>query len=446
VVLLPRGACAAERIMKKGYLLYPLALFACGGDDITNGPADAGREAAPFDGSFSDTAVPEAGAQDAGNDAPPPPPRLLLTINGATSSETIALNLGTGAVDGRLPFNGFGTTFARGDDPWVMEQLIDVVAKLDRAQPWKPVSSWSVALNDKKDGGDTYADPSSVISAGNKAYVLRYTRNQIAVVDPSQTLDGGAPTKTIDLSSLVQAQDKDGLVDMTAGYYLSGKLYVLLGNIDKTLISAQGIACAPTTETLIAIDTTTDQVVSLGGSGPGGGFPLTGYNPTVAGNGPGFFYDAAGSRFLVVHYGCQTPLGDGGLGTTVKRTVEQIDLAGQTKVLLDASGQDYPGAFEYVGAHDAYIGFGFANSVLHWDPTKTTLDPALPYAPGSYAFVYDGQGSLLGTRTNVLADGGFGSLEVIATQISDGGTRVLATNPFTDNTGFVQGAELWPHR
>jgi hypothetical protein len=429
----------------RSYFLYGLALCACGGDDITNAPQDAGRDAPSFDGSTPDTASPETGPVDAGVDVLPPPPRLLLTGNGATSSELVALNVGTAAIDGRLPFAGkLGVTFSRGDDPWLLEQYVDVVAKLDQREPWKITSSWKVALDDRKDGGDVYSDPYAVlVSAGSKGYVLRYTRNEIAVIDTTQTADGGAPIKTIDLSSLVQAQDGDGLVDMTAGYYLSGKLYVLLGNIDKTLISAEGIRCTQTTEVLIAIDTTTDQVTSLGGSGPGGGIALSGYNPAVGANGPGFVYDAAGSRFLVLHAGCQTPLADGGLGTTVKRIVEEVDLSGQTKTLLDASGQDYPGAFVYVGPHEAYIGFGYANDVLRWDPTKTTLDTAVPNAPDSFAFIHDGQGNLLGTRTNYL-DGG-SSIDVVKTQAADGGTRVLATNPFTDTTGFVGGVELWPH-
>src|SRR5262249_15520841 len=153
-------------------------------------------------------------------------------------------------------------------------------------------------------GGDAYSDPNAVfVAAGNKGYVLRYTRNKIAVIDTTQTVDGGAPTKTIDLSSLVQAQDRDGLVDMTAGYYVSGKLYVLLANIDKSLVSSDGftILCAQTTETIIAIDVASDQVTSLGGTGPGGGIALTGYNPAISLAGPSFVYDAANNRFLVVH-------------------------------------------------------------------------------------------------------------------------------------------------
>jgi hypothetical protein len=284
------------------------------------------------------------------------------------------------------------------------------------------------------------------VSAANKGYVLRYTRNKIAVIDTTQVADGGAPVATIDLSSLVQAQDKDGIVEMTAGYYVADKhmVYVLLANIDRTLVASDGftILCAQTTETIVGIDVNTNQLASLGGTGPGGGIALTGYNPAIGLSGPAFVYDAANARFLVVHAGCNTPLADGGAGTVVKRVIEEVDLTGTTKVLLDASGQGFPGAFSYIGPHDAIVGFG--TDALHWDPTQTTLGTAVPNAPDSYAFVYDGQGNLLGTRTNFLADGG-SSVDIVKTQISDGGTSVLTTNPWTDNTGFVGGVELWPH-
>jgi hypothetical protein len=432
--------------MKIRWLVVCAPLLGCGGDDITYGPADGGREAGSFDGTFPDAPTLEGGPSDGGADAPLPP-RLLLTMNGTSASELVALNVGTHAVDGRLPFPGnLGTTFARGDDPWLLGQRADFVAKLDRAQPWRIVSSWAVALDDKKEGGAAYSDPYAVlVSAANKGYVLRYTRNKIAVIDATQLADAGAPLKTIDLSMLVQPQDKDGVVEMTAGFYLADRhtIYVLLANIDRTLVATDGftILCAPTTETLIGIDVTTDQITSLGGTGPGGGIALAGYNPSIGLAGPAAVYDATNQRILVVHAGCNTPLADGGAGTVTKRVIEEVTLGGQTKVLLDASAKGYPGAFSYIGPHDAVVGFG--SDALRWDPTQSTLGSPIANAPDSFAFVYDGQGSLLGTRATFLADGGT-TLQVVKTLIADGGASTLATNPFTDNTGFMGGVELWP--
>ena len=88
--------------------------------------------------------------------------------------------------------------------PWLLEQGVDVVARLDAAKPWLVDSSWNVA----EDIPDVFsnANPQAVIvGAGDKAYVLPYLRNAISVIDTSSAVDGGLPLKTIDLSALVQA-------------------------------------------------------------------------------------------------------------------------------------------------------------------------------------------------------------------------------------------------
>ncbi len=434
--------------------VVPFLLIGCGGDDLTVGLRDAGREAAPFDGSFPDTSAPDAAPGDAGVDAPPPPPRLLLTMNSAaTTSELIALNVATRAVDGRLTYAGnLGSTYSRGADPWLLQQRADVVAKLDAREPWKVLSSWAVALDDRADGGAAYADPYGVlVVAGGKGYVLRYNRNKIAVIDTTQVADAGAPSKTIDLSTLVQAADEDGIVEMSAGFYVASRhmLYVLLGNIDRTTIKAPNyeLLCVATTETVIGIDVTTDQVVSLNGTGPGGAIALTGHNPAfgaASAAGASAVYDAANDRLLVVQAGCNTQLGDGGGGGVTKRIIEEVKLAtGEVKTLLDANALDYPVGFSYIGPRDAVVGFGFGGTVRRWDPTSPTVGDVLPNAPDNFAFVYDGAGSLLGTKTNFLSDGG-SSTDIVKVLIADGGTTTLATNPFTDNTGFIGGVELWP--
>src|SRR5207244_480767 len=105
-----------------------------------------------------------------------------------------------------LRFPGFiGTTWTNSTDPWLLEQSNDLVARLDRVEPWIVRSSWSVKGTDRPDGSPGYSDPDAVVvGAGNKAYVLRYTRNQIAVLDTTVTADAGAPSSAIDLSAFVQ--------------------------------------------------------------------------------------------------------------------------------------------------------------------------------------------------------------------------------------------------
>ncbi len=440
-----------------------LALVGCGGDDANpvQTPKDAAAEAT-VDSSIQDSggetgpvdAAPDAretGPFDAGTDAAPPPPRVLLSMNNTATSELLVVELATAAKNSLVYPGSFGTTFSRGADPYVLEQKVDVVGKLDAREPWKVVSSWGVGLDDRKDGGDAYSDPLAVAVAGTKAYVARYTRNKLAVLDTTQTVDGGVPLASIDLSAFVQAADGDGLVEATFAFHVPSRhtLYVLLGGIDKGKVASDGytLLCASTTPLLVAIDTNTDQIVAIpGAAGPGGSFTLAGYNPAFGAAGAASVYDAAGDRLLVLHAGCNTPLVDGGTGAVTRRIVEELKFAAngalQTKTLLDASASDFPVAFAYIGPNDALLGFGFGTEVRRWDPTQTTLGALIPNAPNSNAFAYAGSGAIVGTRTNFL-DGGT-SIDVVRVQVSDGGTQTLLTNPFKDNTGFIGGVEIWP--
>jgi hypothetical protein len=306
-----------------------------------------------------------------------------------------------------------------------------------------------VALDDAVDGGASYSDPQAVVvTAGSKAYVLRYTRNEIAVIDPSQMVDGGVPTNSIDLSSMVQAADQDGYVEMTAGAYLAstGILYVLLGNIDKDDVAGDGYTqlCAATKATLIGIDTTTDMPVALPGGNASGAIELGGYDPQFGG---GLAYDAANGRFLVLDDGCNAPEPDAGAGPIQQRRIEAIALAtGAVTTLLDADAMGFPGAFAYVDATHAFVQFSApdfsSTSTYAWDPTQTTIGAAVPNAPDSW--VYDGAGNLLGVTTVYATDGG-SELDVVSVQASDGTSTTLGVNPFTLTGGFLGGVDLWPH-
>jgi len=417
---------------------------ACTGDDQVFA-TDAGTDAT-FDVARPDVEVPEP-PKDAGVDAAeaaPPDPRALVTINNATSSELVAINLRTRAIDGRLGFPGFiGATYADGANVWLLEQAVDVVAKLDKDEPWKVRGTFDVKLADRADGGDAYSDPIAVVaSAGTKAYVLRYTRNAIAVISPATEGDAAAPVKTIDLASLVAPLDRDGLVEMTSAVYVAAKkrLYVTLANVDKTTVLPPNydLPCpAALPSTVVAIDTETDALVNLGGTGPGGGIPLAGYNVAF---GARSHYDAAQDRLLVLTAGC------GPFGATQRRGLDEVNLATrQSRTLLDLNAQDFPSAFEAYtegGRQKFLLGLG---GVFPWDPAKTTLDPAIANAPSSFAF--DGTDKLVGVRSRPGADGGPGSLEVVRVPLKgDAGVETLTVNPFTNNQGFIGSVEVWPRR
>jgi hypothetical protein len=377
-------------------------------------------------------------------------PRLLLTQNIGNKGQLVAFDMAGGVTAGQLDFVGFGTTQGSSAGPFLIESLADTVARLDPAEPWNVKSSWTVKLDDAFDGGEDYADPVQVlVTAPNKAYVLRYNRNKIAVIDPSKDVEAGAPTKSIDLGSLLQNGDGDGHIDMSGAIYdpVRKRLYVALANIDLHNVDLQGFfqLCGTTKSTLIAIDINTDALVSIG-AGPGGSVVLNGVSPQMAGYG-GVVFDAAGDRVLVLSTGCNDKLGDGGTGPLRGRVVEAVSLSNNTtQTLLDANAQDFPGQLAFVSPTQAVIQFGFAGfgKTYLWDPSQTTLGPALDVAPD--VFDYDRKGSIIGPRQQAaLADGGPGPVDVLRVGIGspDAGAKVLGTDPFAKK-GYLGNATLWP--
>jgi hypothetical protein len=409
-----------------------------GGSNEGGGPTDGGP---PTEGGITG---------DAGTNS------TLLVAYGTSTSELFAVNIAGKSLSGTLDFPGaFGAPFDQTAAPWLLEQDVDVVARLDATQPWVVDSSWNVALSDATDAGSSYSDPYAVVvSSPNAAYVLRYTRNEIAVINPSQNVDGGAPTSTIDLSSLVQAADGDGAVEMTAGVYVASSqlLYVVLGNIDRNDVVNEGVnlLCVPTVSTVIAIDTTTNTIKSLGGTGPQGSVVLSGYDP-VAG---GVVYDPANNRLLIAESGCN-PLGEAGMGgadsgTPVgpiqKRGVEAVSLAtNTTQILHDGSMDGVPSSFVYIDATHAVLGFDYTGSeTVQWNPTMSALGAAIPNAPD--LFVYDGVANLVGVLTTSAGDGG-STTNVISAPIAGGAATTILSNPFMAagcGSYCVGGLALWP--
>ena len=408
-------------------------------------PGLDGGDANVSDSSFESAASPGLD----GGDANAQPPRLLLSYNGSSSSELVAFGLQSGAIDGVYVYPDYiGATSVTHAAPWVLEQSTDLVGRLDPARPWVVQSSWSVALSDYvRDAGyaNAYSDPLAVVAAGTKAYVLRYNRNMIAVIDPSQVVDGGAPTSAIDLSGQVQTAG-DGYVEMSGAYYdaSSQLLYVLLANIDRFDVAADGYTqlCSATHPTIVAIDTITNAVVSLGDAGTSG-YALPGYG-AVFGAAP-MVYDPPNNRLLVLETGCKTNEADGGVGPMVGRGVVSVSLTdGATQTVLDLTSAAFPSGIYYVDAHHTIIQLETAYA---WDPAASTLGPAIANAPE--AFDVDSHGNLVGVTQTTAVDGGTGEWLVVSVNPADGGTVTLGTNPFPSGDGgvgpgYLGGAQLWP--
>ncbi len=413
-------------------------LLACTGDDITYGPPDA----APKSDASVDATVSDASVGDA--DAGPTYPTRLLAVAIGTKGELVAIDPAKAAVDGRLVFDGDGVT----SNGFLVQTAKDRVSLLDPAAPWTVKASWTVAGDDAFDGGEAYADPIQVVPvSATKAYVVRYNRNKLAVLDPSQAADGGVATKYVDLGALQQADDKDGHVDMSGAVYdpTRKRLYVALANVDIKRFLGFDLECPQTTTTLVAIDTTTDALVNLGGTGPQGSIALKGRSLQF-GNVGGLVYDATKDRILVVTTGCAVK-GDAG-NTLVGRGIEAVDLkTNVSTLLLDANAQDFPGAFAYEGEHAAYVAFGFGafGTTYHWDPAQPTL--GAPFAKAPDTFVLDRKGAqLLGPQSTTAADGGPGPIVVLGapTSLDGGAAKTLVTSPFVDPGFYLGNASLTP--
>lgn len=437
-------------------------LLGCGDDTATALPEGGTDGSVTFDAPEFESGNPDGGpesdaeesdASDAGEAQAPTPARLLLSYSGTASSELVSWGLEANAVDGFYVYPGFGTAFVTPKSPWLLEQESDIVARLDPLQPWQVQAWWNVALNDyAADAGysTSYSDPDAVVvGAGTKAYVLRYTRNLIAVLDASQLVDGGAPTKTIDLSGQLQAGG-DGYVEMTAGYYdaTRQRVWVLLANINRYDVAENGYAllCAPTSPTIVAIDTTSDTLVNLNPGSDGGsiGWSLPGFDPTFGAG--AMVYDAPNDRLLVLQAGCNTEETDGGVGPLAEREIDSVSLAtGATQKLVDLTAAAFPAGLFYVDAQHVIVQL---DTAYMWNPSSSTLGPAIPNAP--QAFDVDGHGNLVGITQAVTADGGAGPWQVLSVNAVDGGVTTLGTNPFPGDSGvgagYVAGVQLWPAR
>lgn len=370
------------------------------------------------------------------------PPRALVLQSGTRTTELAAVDLETKEVAGRVTFDGgYGFTSSLGADPWFVSGVTNQVYRLDAREPWKAVATWDVSGDDARNAEDTNANPVAVVPVGcDKAYVLRFNRNKIAVIDPSAT--GGVPAKYIDLGPLVQAGDPS-VVEMTAAAYdpARRRVYVLLGNADLsktvTIDGVTSLLCAPLAPSIIAIDVDTDALVELEGAAPGKGIRLAGYNPPL---GTPLVFDEKGDRLLVLEGGCSEDLG-GQPGPMQQRRVEEVDLrTGAVKTLVSLDDKGFPSSLAFVDPTRAALAFYYDG--YRWDPATPSLSPIAGQVD---VVAKDGRGGLIGVRSLFDPDGGPATHEIVTIPKS-GDPQVLATNPFSRPGGFIGGLEAWPHR
>jgi hypothetical protein len=425
-------------------------LAACSGDDEAFDSPDGGE-------TDSGSGQPDRIATDAGDGAAPglacgdaagAPARFLLVQGNPRVSELAVVGVDGKSVDGRLEFDGgYGVTSSLGTEPYLLGGESDQVIRLDPQAPWKPVATWDVHGDDATDASLANANPVVVVPVGcNKAYVLRFNRDKIAIIDQSQP-NGGTPSKYIDLASIKDPADPD-FVEMTSALYVPSKkkVFVLLGNADLnrfvTTHDPDGdhtflLCTAALRPSIIAIDVDTDEVTSLGGTAGGGGLALSDYNPPL---GTPLIYDPANDRLVVLQAGCNADPGDGGVGPVIRRGVEAVSLTtGQATELLSLNGQGFPSTLAFADPQHAALAFYF--DANFWDPTTKTL--GAPIQGGLDLVAVDGRGGFFGTRSTFV-DGGPGPTEVATVPIDGGAPTTVFSGPFSTVGGYVAGLEAWP--
>jgi hypothetical protein len=219
-------------------------------------------------------------------------------------------------------------------------------------------------------------------------------------------------------------------------------LYVVLGNIDRSTIKPplEELLCTDTASTVVGVDTMTNAIVSLKGSGPKGSIALKGFDPVE----DGVVYDSANHRLLISEAGCTPATGDAG-GGTILHGVESVDLtAGTSTILLPdfSTPADFPGQLTMVSATDVLVSVFYpTQAVYHWDPTKTSLGAVIPNAP--FPFAFDGAGNILGGIVNDTDAGS--STDIVSVDLASGKSTTIAHNPFTIAVGYIGSADVWPH-
>ncbi len=228
--------------------------------------------------------------------------------------------------------------------------LVYVVNRLggDNIQAIDPAHGYATRWQCSVENGSNPHD--IAFAAPNKAYVTRYERSSILIVDPTTGPDCASFVRgTVDLSALA---DGDGLPEMDQAVVIDGELFVTLQRLDRRNFFR------PSGTSLIAvIDVATDAVV--------GAITLTGTNPfaETAGLAP----DPVTGKLVLPEVGEFGRADDGG--------IERIDPATRTAEGFFVTEADLGGNATdvvMVDAHQAYaivLDTSARSSVIRFDPS-----------------------------------------------------------------------------
>ncbi len=405
-----------------------LPLVACSSDaPQPAGPAtpqpDAGADTSPSDAAEQPDAL--MTDQDAAPDAAAGVRLALFTASDFTTTAQL------GVLDlGKAPPAAFPTTSFDDQDSMVVADRTYAFV-LHRTQGTVSVlrNDGSAAVvrdvNVNAAGADAgKANPYAVVMPANdKAYVIRYGLNSVAVIDPTSST---AATTEIDLSEFVA--DPDGLVDAFAGVYdpSTGRAYIGLQRIDQNSFGAAPdyvSPCLAARAAIVGIDTSTDTVLDLNGAGQGKLIELDVADPGA------MVLDEASHRIIVMGVGC-ADAADGGQGRS-GRGVQSVDLSdGTVAWLWQTQALPRPAALLWMGTHEALVGLDDESFTRHWyvwDPATPSLGVELQGVP--QVPTWDGQRGLIGLDSDSVDAGSV--LDVVRYDLDTNTSSVLVPSAFT---------------
>ena len=176
----------------------------------------------------------------------------------------------------------------------------DNIIKFSSTAPDQPIWQYSVLDNDEEAGANPH---DMVVLNENKAYVLRYGKNNVWIVNPSAVSEAEFKLGEIDLS----AYAVDGKTSMTAGTIVDGKLFIAMQRLDAGFV--------PQMAYVAVIDTATDNEIETGQNAEFNGIALPLENPgTIQADENGTLY--------VQGIGKYDPEYSGGIATIDSETFE----------------------------------------------------------------------------------------------------------------------------
>jgi hypothetical protein len=397
---------AKSHLLMLGLTLVGASMFAACSSDVTvnGGSAGAtsgeGGEAGAVDNTPKGPLDPQTVIVPLA--APTKLNNLLVAGTDFTQTEIVSVAVDTGTVTK-------GETYADGDA--VAVSSAGVGFALERTN-----DKLHIIENGKSTTTiDLTAAGTDTAPIDNKAYVPFLDVSAIAIVD----LGEGKVSRRIDLSEFNVAGDSDKSVDIADAVYDPNQkiAYFVLQRIDRNTVVAPDyqLACPKAAGLIVGIDTTTDEIVDLNGSGAGKAIELT----LVSQN--SLSVNADGTFLYMAASGCYED------GTLKHQGVEVVDLSdGSTTVAYAPEGSDYLAKLILIGGSDALLGTFDSLGATHWN----TLDIAKNDLVGAelkdvpQAVTFDGT-DLLGVQ--VLKDTTVGS--VVRYDIATG-----AITPISDSS------------